>query len=226
MAQNTLVETKRPARRALLVGGVVAGPLFTLAWIVAGALTPDYDPLRHQISMLVLGEFGWLQTASFFVSGLLILGFGIGLRRAARSSRMFWGPLLIALAGIGLIGAGIFATDPALGFPPGTPIIPTEVTTHGMLHNLFASLFYFGPPIAGFFYARYFGKRGQRALAIYSVASGIAFFASYLILARLTGTGADAPFGLNQRIVITINLLWLTVLGVSKLVSTRQEALA
>ncbi|WP_431904279.1 DUF998 domain-containing protein [Nonomuraea sp. bgisy101] len=37
---------------------MVAGPLFTVAWLIEGALTEGYDPLRHLISTLVLGELG------------------------------------------------------------------------------------------------------------------------------------------------------------------------
>ena len=40
-------------------------------------------------------------------------------------------PTLVGLAGIGLIGAGIFVTDPLNGYPPGTPLIPIRRTAHG-----------------------------------------------------------------------------------------------
>ena len=36
--------------KALLACGAVAGPLFTVAWIVTGATRANYDPLRHPIS--------------------------------------------------------------------------------------------------------------------------------------------------------------------------------
>jgi Protein of unknown function (DUF998) len=41
--------------RALFVCGVVAGPLFVLVFLIEGAMTPDYDPLRHPVSSLALG---------------------------------------------------------------------------------------------------------------------------------------------------------------------------
>ena len=34
-----------------------------------------------------------------------------------------WGPLLLGVYGLGLIAAGVFATDPALGYPPGAPLL-------------------------------------------------------------------------------------------------------
>jgi hypothetical protein len=67
--------------RALLVCGVIAGPLFIVGFLIEGALTPDYDPLRHPVSSLALGPFGWTQTANFMIAGLLTLAFAIGLIR-------------------------------------------------------------------------------------------------------------------------------------------------
>ena len=197
--------------KALLVGGALAGSLFTIAWILAGTLTPHYDPLRHPISALALGEFGWMQVANFFLSGLLLLGFAIGLRRVLRPLGSVWGPLLIGLAGIGLIGAGLFATEPANGYPPNTPIIPTQRSTNGILHDIFGSLFIFGLPIACFVFARIFGKLNERKWVIYSVASGAITFILFF-LARFDPE--LTTLGLRQRIGVTASLIWLTLLAI------------
>ncbi len=218
--ESTVLTTSQGATKALLIGGALAGPLFTAAWIAGSALTSDYDPNRHLVSTLALGKFDWLQVASFFVSGLLALGFALGLRRALRPPGSTWGPLLIGLAGIGLIGAGAFVTDPANGFPVGTPLVPTETTTNGMLHNLFAAAFLFGLPVMAFVFTRYFGRAGERGWAIVSALSGVAFFAAFF-LQRFDSDPA-ARFGLYQRIGITTNLLWLTLLAVYALRARRR----
>jgi hypothetical protein len=44
--------------KELLVCGTVAGPLFTVVWIVAGATRANYDLLQHPISSLSIGAFG------------------------------------------------------------------------------------------------------------------------------------------------------------------------
>jgi Protein of unknown function (DUF998) len=98
--------------KALCVCGVVAGPLFTVAWIVEGATRVNYDPMRCPISSLSIGDGGWMQIATFIITGLLVLAFAIGLRCALRPSGSVWGPALVGLVGTGLIGAGIFVTDP------------------------------------------------------------------------------------------------------------------
>ncbi|HYT26017.1 MAG TPA: DUF998 domain-containing protein [Actinomycetota bacterium] len=108
--------------RALLVCGAVAGPLFTVAWVVEGATRAHYNPLRHPVSSLELGDFGWTQRANFIAAGGLTLAFASGLRRARRPlGGSTWGPLLVGAHAIGLLGAGIFVTDPVSGYPPGTP---------------------------------------------------------------------------------------------------------
>jgi hypothetical protein len=47
---------------------------------------------------------------------------------------------LLAGYGLGLVGAGLFVADPALGFPPGTPADANSISWHGLLHILTASL--------------------------------------------------------------------------------------
>src|SRR5262249_41806777 len=144
--------------KALCVCGVVAGPLFTVAWVVEGAPRVKYNPLRYSISALSIPDARLMPLATFIVTGLLVLAFAIGLQRALRPSGSVWGPTLVGLAGIGLIGAGIFVTDPLNGYPPGTPLIPTERTAHGILHDLFGIPFFLGLPITGFVFAQRFTR--------------------------------------------------------------------
>jgi hypothetical protein len=77
--------------------------------------------VRLPISLLALGDLGWMQAANFIVFGVLELAFAIGLRPAilgdADGSR--WGPPLVAVFAMGIIAAGVFPTDPGGGFPPG-----------------------------------------------------------------------------------------------------------
>lgn len=114
--------------RRLLACGVI-GPLFFITvFLVEGATRPDYSPLRHLVSSLAYGDWGWTQRANFVISGLLLLTFAMGLQRMLRPLRdSVWGPLLIGLAGIGLIGAGFFVADPLNGYPLARPSYPQSV---------------------------------------------------------------------------------------------------
>jgi hypothetical protein len=208
----------------LLLCGVI-GPLFFISvFLIAGATRPDYSPLRHPISSLAYGGWGWMQSINFVISGLLLFAFAIGLRRMLRPLRgSVWGPLLIGLAGIGFIGAGFFVADPLNGYPPGTPLIPTERTVHGLLHDLFGIPVFLGLPIAGFVFRRQFARMRERRWATYSALNGLAMLTAFM----LTSMGFNqvpgfADFaGLFQRLTITLGLSWIMLLAIHFLMSPR-----
>ncbi len=84
--------------KTFLACGAMGGPLFVLAFLVEGANRANYDPLRHPVSSLSLGDSGWTQTANFIVTGLLMLAFAAGLRHALRQGKgSTWGPLLVGV---------------------------------------------------------------------------------------------------------------------------------
>lgn len=216
-----------PARtRALVVCGAVAGPLFTLAWAVEGATRPGYHPLRHPVSSLELGERGWTQRANFLVAGGLTLASAVGLRRAlAPLGGSTWGPLLVAAHGIGLVGAGIFVTDPVSGYPLGTPDhLQAYGSVHAALHDLFSVGTFVGLPIACLVFARRFAGWGQRGWAIYSAATALVFMAGF-VLASMAFSQAEplvAFGGLFQRATITLGWTWLTLLAIHLLLGLPQ----
>lgn len=217
MQSKAVLSTNAGLTKALLVCGIAAGPLFTLAWLVEGATRANYDPLRYPISSLSIGDSGRMQIATFIITGVLTLAFAIGLWRVLRPSGAVWGPGLVGLVGIGLMGAGVFVTDPLNGYPLGTPLIPTERTTHGILHDLFGVPFFLGLPITGLVFARHFARRGQRGWAAYSAISGITMFAVFFVARLSLRPGFEdlaGLFGLFQRITVTIGWVWLTLLAI------------
>src|SRR2546430_1746371 len=95
--------------RALVACGVVAGPLFMVAALVQAFTRPGFDLRRHAISMLSLGDLGWIQIANFVLTGLLAVALAVGTRRALHPGWAgTWGPLLIGAYGIGMLSAGVF----------------------------------------------------------------------------------------------------------------------
>lgn len=216
MVADVIVRRKAVRTRTLLICGAIAGPLFTAAWIVEGATRADYNPLRHPVSSLALGDLGWTQVVNFIVTGLLTLAFAVGLRRAVRPlGGSTWGPLLVGAYAIGLIGAGVFVTDPVSGYPPGTPDRLVAYSTPGALHDLFSLLTFGGLPAASFVFARRFAGWGQRGWAVYSAVTGLIFAVGF-VLASL-GFGQVAGLvdlaGLFQRITIIVGATWLTLLA-------------
>lgn len=203
--------------RTLLACGVIAGALFVLAFLVEGATRAGYDPLRHPVSSLALGDSGWTQTASFIVAGLLTLAFAAGLRRALRPGKVStWGPLLVGLWAVGLLGAGIFVTDPVSGYPPGRPDRGVQYSWHGALHDLFSLLAFVALAAACFVFGRWFAERGERGWAIYSAVSGVVFAVAFVLSSAGFGQaeGLVDLAGLFQRVAVTVGFGWLTLLAV------------
>ncbi|MGW0435368.1 DUF998 domain-containing protein [Micromonospora sp. NPDC003197] len=132
----------RPDR--LLAAGLLAGPLFATLVAVQLVAHPDFDLGRHPISMLATGDHGWVQVATFALTGLLVVAASRGVRHRLPSGRgRVWVPRLIALFGIGLIAAGSFVPDAENGYPAGTPDGPVATMSwHGIAHSASAAIGY------------------------------------------------------------------------------------
>jgi hypothetical protein len=202
--------TRGTSIRALLTCGILAGPLFVGGSVLHGALRDGFDIARHGVSLLLLGRYGWIQLALFEVAGLLALAAAVGARRVLYSGRArTWGPLLICGFGLGLIIGGLFAPDPAFGFPPGTPdTMAPAMSASGGLHALgfFVSMLSL---IAGsFVFARRFVATAQRGLAVLSVACGVAVPLFVVASILMAPRGGAALIG-----VLAVVAIWPTAVS-------------
>ena len=206
--------------RRLLRCGVAAGPVFVAVFLIEGAVRDDYRPLRHPVSPLTLGPRGWVQTGNFAVAGMLLPAGAAGLARAGdRVPSRRAAPALIGAAGAGLIGSGIFATDPVSGYPPGTPDALTQPSHTGTAHNLAALPVFVGLPAAALACGWRFWRAGQHGFGIYSAGTAVAM----LTTMALAGAGfGESPRlvnlgGLFQRATIITGFAWLTALSAQTL---------
>jgi hypothetical membrane protein len=212
--------------KTLLACGAIAGPLFVFVFLVDGATRARYDPLRHPVSSLALGDWGWTQSANFIVAGLLTLAFAVGLRLALRPQKgSTWGPLLVGVWAVGLLGAGIFPTDPVSNYPPGTPDRLSEYSWHGALHDLFSLPAFVALAVACFVLGRRFAVRGERGWGTYSTVTGVVFVVTFVLSSVGFGqTDGLVNFaGLLQRVAVTVGFGWLTLLAVRLLGSASEE---
>jgi hypothetical membrane protein len=196
--------------RSLLGYGIIAGPIY-VAVALAQALTRDgFDLSRHAWSLLANGQYGWLQITNFILTGLMTVAAAVGLRRALPPGRTrTWAPLLIAVYGASLIGAGIFRADPAQGFPVGTPET-TTVSWHGMLHFMLGGVG-FGCLIAAcFVLASRFAQDGRRRLAWFSRVTGVVFLAGFAGIA----SGSHGPTTLAFVAAVLLVCAWLSTVSV------------
>ncbi|MDR0344958.1 MAG: DUF998 domain-containing protein [Nocardiopsaceae bacterium] len=218
------VQRQPLAVRFLLMAGLVSPLIFVVVVLVDGATPPGYNPWHHPMSTLALGPHGWVMTIAFVVLGAGLLCFAVGLRRFLNSGRgSTWGPILIAVVGVSLIGLAIFPTDPALGYPPGAA---STSTLHGFLHSLLSGVFGDLPMVAACIVLtrRFAQAPGGRPWVLYSIATVI-LVVVFQVLGAVAYVSSDpgSPYGFLQRLEFFTELGWVAALAARLLVGTAFE---
>ena len=179
--------------RSLLGYGVLAGPFYVAVVLVqALLLRPGFDLAHDDVSLLSNGDLGWIQVVNFVATGLMVVACAAGARRALAGGRgATWGPILLAVYGLGMIGAGFFAADPMNGFPAGAPAgRPDVISAHGIVHIVSAAVGFIGLVAACLVLARRYAADGRRDLVAFSIVTGVCFLAAFAGVA--SGSGAVA----------------------------------
>jgi hypothetical protein len=212
--------------------GVVAGPLFVSVFTAIGGKRAGYDWRRLPVSSLADGRGGWAQRANFILVGAL---YCVAARGLAQNSRQAVGPsavpALILGAGVGLIGSGVFVTDPVSGFSAlertqdGVDVRQNiEVTREGRLHNLFAIPIFAGIPAAALTCAGSAARRREYPWAAYCAGSAIGMVGAFMLFGA--AFGAAPPLsgrgGVFQRISIATGFVWLSALSLRALRRSRR----
>src|SRR5262245_19107197 len=160
--------------RSLLGYGVLAGPFYLAVGLIQALVREGFDLRRHPLSMLANGPGGWVQTANFVLSGLMVLSAAVGFRRVRRprSGAVSW---FLGGFGASMLVAAVFPADPVDGFPVGTPEgPPTTISTTGLVHFAAGSLGFTCLAVSCFFAARTLSRRNTPSLARLSFLSGLA----------------------------------------------------
>jgi hypothetical membrane protein len=193
-----------PRRNVGLCCGIIS-PILWLALIAtAGALRPDFSHVTHYISELAergsatealmrYGAFGFTGFLYLCFAGALLARFRDGrLERAAA--------LLIALDGVGRIGAGFFPCDPGcVQLSPGPD-----------LHKLFATIGFSSGVLAAFLWAPLLRRTPSlRPLSSFSVGCGAVALACLLIMTWATDPAL--PPGLFEHLATVVLSVWLLV---------------
>jgi hypothetical protein len=210
---SVTIPTATSSTRALLTGGVIAGPLYVAVWLVQAFTREGFDITRHPASLLANGGPGWIQTANFVVGGLLSIGAAVGLRRTLTGRGRTWAPRLLGAYGVGLLLAAIFPADPAAGFPVGTPADYAEISTRGMGHFVAGSIGFSGLIAACLVMAAHYRSTGRPAFSRYSAATGILFFAAF---AGLSAGAGSRPTIVAFDIAVVLAWAWITAVSVDK----------
>jgi hypothetical membrane protein len=198
--------------KSLLGYGVIAGPIYVVAVAAQAATRDGFDPTRHAASQLANGDLGWIQVATFLITGAMTIAAAVGIRRALGAGRSSaWASGLIGGFGAGLVVAGVFRADPSDGFPPGTAAGIGEPSWHGMVHFAVAGVGFICLVAACFVLAARFARNGEFGWAWFSRAIGGLFAVSFVALASGTG-GAAAILVFTAAVVLA--WAWLTAVSV------------
>lgn len=213
--EKQVTHTLTRQTRALLICGLIAGPFYIAVGLIQALTRPGFDITRHDLSLLANGDLGWIQIANLVLTGLLVIAFAFGVRQALSAGRgRTWGPILLGMFGLGLIGAGFFIADPAFGFPPGTEASAHAISWHGLLHFICGGIGFLALITACFVLARRFASQRQRGWAAYSVATGVIFLAAFVGIA--TGSGQSWSV-IGFWIGVVVAWVWVWALALSLL---------
>jgi hypothetical protein len=178
--------------RSLLGYGVLAGPFYLAVGLIQAFVRDGFDLARHPLSLLANGPGGWVQTANFALTGLMVLAAAVGIARvlAPKSRATSW---FLGGFGMSMIVAAFFPADPADGFPVGTPEgLPTSISTTGMVHFVAGTLGFTLLAISCFLAARAMRRRNVPSLARLSLVCGVAvllgFFGGPLLQSTVAAT--------------------------------------
>jgi len=205
----------------LAIAGIAAPILFAALVVAQGLLHPGYSHVAMPISALAVEPYGWIQNVNFYVFGLLMSAYTIGLHQGMVTTRAaVIGPGILLLSGVGLVLAGMFPmvrdASGALVEPPG--------------HAAASILAFLGGGIGLAVLSRRMSRDpAWQNLANYALASGIVIVVLFLAMAILA-VPDDAPlhawFGLLQRVVLVVwfpctIVLALRLLRVAQTATTR-----
>jgi Protein of unknown function (DUF998) len=200
--------------RVRAAAGIVGPLAFTAAWVASTLRQDGYAVAREQLSGLAAPDARdpWVMTTGFLTLGASVVLFASALEEALGGRRRAGpGPMLVRLAGLGAVAAGILRRDHMLLPPPGTAV-PQSWVNDG--HDLSSVVVYAALVAAPLVLARRLAAEpAWRPLAVPTLAIGIA----NLVLLGLFASKVVEPWnGIVQRVAVSIPLAW-TVLVATRL---------
>ena len=197
-------------RKWAAIGGLVSPILFTILYLVLGVATPGYNAYSQTISELgqVGQPYAVYQDANFVLTGLITIGFVVGLRASiglSRGSKV--GPTFLLAYPIALVLVGTVIPLPSpLHVPIGT--IAFFVTLVGVTITSW-------PMRRDASWARY---------ASFTLVAGIVSVVGFFVYGFLVSQSiATSWLGLAQRLDLAPYFVWIEIVAI-KLVSASRRS--
>lgn len=190
--------------RSLLGWGVVAGPFYLIIG-VAQALTRDGFKLsEYPLSLLMRGDFGWIQVANLALTGLMILAAAVGFARVMHK-RTVGVPL--GIYGVCLLVSAAFPPDPVDGFPPGSQA-PDTPSASALAHFGAGTVGFVALAVAAALAARWFTSQAHGGTARLSYAAAAVIVVGFVGGAALASSAAGVA---ALWLVVVVGFGWLLV---------------
>ena len=191
------------------------GPIaFTIAWIVGAVVQDEYSLRREDISGLAAldAQYAWIMISGFVLLGVGMVALGAGLAGALRGRPARVGSILVVVAGVGIIVAGLARNDCSSQLDACVDRADAgDVSWHHVTHDLVSLVVFLALVAAALVLARAFrGAPSWRDLRSYCLITAVVGFV--LLVGFITGV-AGAWNGLLQRVFVTVLFVWIAVLG-------------
>lgn len=213
--------------RLLLAAGIIAGFMVMIVSLTLAFMSKGFDISRHANSLLVLGEYGWLQTINFIVFGIFVTMAAVGARYVMKGRPGgTWAPILMAVYGIGGFIVGLAPTDPAFGFPLGTdPVFDGygSVSLSAKIHGIAGGIAFTAIALAGFLFSRYFASLKQYFWVILSIIVGISVLVVTCYLAVNAGSNVTSFNYLPVWIVGSLVWVYISLVSLKLFLTTRSR---
>jgi hypothetical membrane protein len=188
--------------------------VLTVTWIVAGLAQDEYSPRRGFIEDLAAldAQQPWIMITGFVLVGVSTVALGVGLAGAVKGRSATVGSILVAFAGVGFIVAGLARRDCYSQLDACADRYEAgDMSWHWQTHQWVGLVAVLALAVAPLVYARAFrGDQSWRDLRAYSIITGVV---GLVLLVLLFTSVAESWGGVLQRVMMTLLLLWVAILG-------------
>ena len=193
----------------------VAGPIaFTVAWLYGGLAQDEYSVRREDISALAAldAQHAWIMITGFLLLGAGTVALGAGLVMTLKGRSAVIGSILVMIAGVGLIVAGLARNDCSGELSACAERVDAgDVSWHSTVHDTVSLVVFLALIAASLVLAGSFRRAEHwRDLRSYSIVTGLLGFV--LLVIFVTGA-AGSWTGVLQRVFVSVLFVWIALPG-------------